>query len=348
MLTLFTTSKPFLGHAGIIQRNALQSWKHLHSEVEVIVFGDEEGVADVCAEFGLRHEARVERDPSGLKYIHAMFDRADEIARYDVLCYVNCDIILGPDFPDAVQRVRAAHAKFLMVGRRWDTDIVEPIDFSSRLWHEETRALALKANNQRDDWWIDYFCFSRDLYYKQIPPFVIGRIRWDNWLIWKALDSHVPVVNASSSVLAIHQNHNYAYHPEGKVGVWTDELSQRNLSLAGGRRHLRKIADATIRLTPEGLKPNWARHWHRAKRDLLSITHAFIFGTWMPAWHFLLGLTRPVRARLGLRSKPSSQASRGERPLSGHAPFDGLVSSGTLTKGAAESEKPSGARRRSG
>ena len=55
-----------------------------------------------------------------------------------------------------------------------------------------------------------------------------------------------------------------------------------------------------------------------------------------------------VRARLGLRSKPSSQASRGERPLSGHAPFDGLVSSGTLTKGAAESEKPSGARRRSG
>ena len=27
MITFFTTPKPFLGHIGIIQRNAIESWK---------------------------------------------------------------------------------------------------------------------------------------------------------------------------------------------------------------------------------------------------------------------------------------------------------------------------------
>jgi hypothetical protein len=61
MLTFFATAKPFLGHSGIIQRNTLQSWKHLAPDVEVILFGDDEGAHEVCAELGLRHEPRVER-----------------------------------------------------------------------------------------------------------------------------------------------------------------------------------------------------------------------------------------------------------------------------------------------
>src|SRR5713226_719892 len=56
MLTIFSTPKPFRGHIGITQRNALRSWTLLHPEVEIILFGDEAGAAEVCAEFGLRHE----------------------------------------------------------------------------------------------------------------------------------------------------------------------------------------------------------------------------------------------------------------------------------------------------
>jgi len=46
VLTFFTTAKPFLGHAKIIQRNALKSWTLVHPDVEVIVFGDEHGSAE--------------------------------------------------------------------------------------------------------------------------------------------------------------------------------------------------------------------------------------------------------------------------------------------------------------
>ena len=98
MLTFFTTAKPFQGHSAIIQRNALRSWTRLGLDVEVILFGDEPGAAEVCAELGLRHEPYVERHESGMKYLNYMFERAQQIARHDYLCYSNCDIILMNDF----------------------------------------------------------------------------------------------------------------------------------------------------------------------------------------------------------------------------------------------------------
>ena len=39
MLTLFSTPKHFRGHIGVIQRNALQSWKLLHVDVQVFDIG---------------------------------------------------------------------------------------------------------------------------------------------------------------------------------------------------------------------------------------------------------------------------------------------------------------------
>jgi hypothetical protein len=35
MLAFVTTAKPFRGHSALIRRNALQSWKLLHPDVEV-------------------------------------------------------------------------------------------------------------------------------------------------------------------------------------------------------------------------------------------------------------------------------------------------------------------------
>ena len=104
MLTFFTTAKPFEGHNGVIQRNALRSWKLLHPEVEVILFGDEEGAAEAAGELGLRHESYVERSARGTKRLDYVFERGQEIARHEIVCYCNCDILLTEDFRVAVAR----------------------------------------------------------------------------------------------------------------------------------------------------------------------------------------------------------------------------------------------------
>jgi len=302
MLTLFTTAKPFCGHSGIIQRNALQSWKALHRDGEVILFGDDEGAAEVAEEFGLRHEAHVERNAWGTKRLDYMFARAQTIARHEILCYINCDILLTQDFRRAVERVRAVHREFLVVGRRWDTDVTEPLVFAradgqATEWEAELRALALRSGRQCRAEWIDYFAFTRGLYGPDMPPFVL-RVFWDNWLVWKALDAEKPVIDVSRAVMAVHQNHDYSYHPQGKAGVWSGEEAGLNGQLAGGWRHLRTIADATEVLPPEKPKPNALRHWSTAKRYVRQAGRVLLYDVWHRVWFVLLNFTRPLRRAL--------------------------------------------------
>ena len=275
MLTIFTTPKPFRGLESIIQRNAIKSWALLDPDVEVILFGDEEGSEEVTREFGIRHENRVLRNEHGTKYLNYFFERAQEIAQHDLLCYVNCDIILMSDFARAVEQMRSWRQRYLMVGRRWDVNVTHPLDFSHGAWEEHLRSLVLQEGKQRPVEWIDYFVFQRGTY-THMPPFVIGRIRWDNWLLWKARSSKVPLVDATSAVMAVHQNHDYSYHPEGEKGVWQGEEAQRNHELAGGYTHLFFISDATHRLTSSGVKRNLDSEYFRRKYQRATLRVALL------------------------------------------------------------------------
>jgi hypothetical protein len=305
MLTFFTTAKPFRGHDGITQRNALKSWTLLHPDVEVILFGDEDGAAEVAQVLRLHHEPHVARNEFGTKRLDFLFSRAHAIARHDLLCYINCDILLLQDFRDAVKRVRAAHSQFLMVGRRWDIEIAVPVDFATDSgrgdWEARLSAQVLREGRRSGPEWIDYFVFSRGLYV-DVPPFVVGRVFWDNWLVWKALASNYPVIDGSASVFAVHQNHDYGYHAQGRQGVFCGAEAGRNYELAGGWKHLRTIADATEMLHKDGLRPNRLRHWAGAKRYARQAGRLLLHGGIERAWFFVLGLTRPVRRKFGLNA----------------------------------------------
>jgi hypothetical protein len=306
MLTFFTTGKPFRGHDGIIQRNALKSWKMLHSDVEVILFGDEEGAAEVCAEYDLRHEPQVERF-NGKKRINSMFARAQQIAKHNYLCYSNCDIILLEDFLQAFQKARKWRERFLLVGQRRDVDVTALVDFTHPNWADSLRKRALAEGIKKDEYWIDFFLFPRGVY-ADMPHLVVGYCYWDNWMIWKALSQRVPVLDASPFILTIHQNHEYSALSGRIRNVAEDPTSLVNLELIGGRKHIRHIKSATHRLAVNGkIYPNLVRYGHDWTR-LLRIfiqkeRERLLYKAWLPAWHFLLGITRPMRQVLGWRSK---------------------------------------------
>ena len=304
MLTLFSIPKAFKGHINVIQRNAIQSWKRLHPEIEIILFGTDEGTAEVAREFGLRHEPEVARNEFGTYLVNSVFAKAQSLARHETVCYVNCDIILLPDFCRALARVQAARPEFLMVGQRTDVDIHDPWPFERATWERELRDFAQRYGKMRPPNWIDYFAFSRGLYGADIPPFAIGRTCWDDWLIWKVLDSKKPVVDVSPVVLAVHQNHNYNHHPQGEAGVWTGVEAGKNAQLAGGWNHLRTSAHATEVFQSEGLQTNTSRHWAEFKRRVESVGRFFLYDVGQPVWFSALNLTRPLRTALGLRTEP--------------------------------------------
>ncbi|MGH9741730.1 MAG: hypothetical protein ACRD51_05190, partial [Candidatus Acidiferrum sp.] len=282
MLTFFTTAKPFAGHSGVIQRNALKSWTLLHPDVEIILFGEDEGAAEVARELGIRHEPHTEKNELGTNRVDYMFHRAQEIARNDLLCYANCDIIFLPDFLQALDRMKKKFPRFLLLGRRWDTEVNESIDFSAQDWAYQMRSRAVTENKQRPPWFIDYFAFSPGVFGKDIPPLLIGRAAWDNWMVWKGIESGNPVIDASASVFAIHQNHDYLHHPMGKAGIYDGEEAKYNFKLAGGWKHMRIISDAPLLLSSDGLKSNWRRFAHALQRNPTLPWYADVLAT---VWH---------------------------------------------------------------
>ena len=205
VLTIFSIPKAFRGHIDVIQRNAITSWTLLHPRPEIILLGDDEGTAAVAKELDVHHCPVVCRNEYGTPLVDDLFEKAHSLARNDVLCYANADIILMSDFMDAVRRVAKWRRRFLMIGRRWDVDVDKRLGFGQQ-WDGTLRSDTAKRGCLHDEAGIDYMVFRRGVW-QQIPPFAIGRPAWDNWMVYAAHSRGVAVVDATPVVTAIHQNH---------------------------------------------------------------------------------------------------------------------------------------------
>ncbi len=257
MLTLFACPKPFRdAHIRIIQSNAIRSWLQLIPRPQVILVGDEAGTAEFASEHHLLHIPDVARSEFGTPILHDIFSKAETAASAGLLAYVNADIILLQDFMDAITNVSGG--RFLMVGRRWDVDITEPLcfeypDWAIRLQHVLHSQATLHAHTGTD-----YFVFPKGLFH-DMPRLALGRTAFDNWLIWRARKSQALVIDATEAVTCVHQNHGYSYslvdqasreRNDNYANGWE---SKRNRWLAGGRQRLFTLRDSTHRLTRGGL-----------------------------------------------------------------------------------------------
>lgn len=265
MLTLFCVPKPFSGHIKIIQNNALQSWRRLDPDCEILVCGNDEGCAQAAHEVGATHLTDIECNQYGTPLLNSVFENVKEHSRHNLLCYVNSDIILLEDFVSAVKRIRFPN--FLMAGQRWDRDIDWPLDFSTPDWAERLRADALQNGMLHPPGGSDYFVFPRNSGLAEIPPFAVGRPGWDNWLLYHARSLGMPVVDATGATTVIHQNHDYAHVAESRDDGYAGPEGDRNFDLMGGEERRFCLDDATHVLTRRGLVPALSAR-HLARRRL--------------------------------------------------------------------------------
>jgi hypothetical protein len=264
MITLFAIPKAFRGHINITQRNAIQSWMHLNPRPEIILLGDDEGTAEVAAEFGLKHIPTIGRNEYGTPLMSFLFEIAQQVSDTPFYLYVNSDIILLDDFMQAVQKI--SFKRFMLTGQRLNLDVTEAIDFNGD-WQKKWRDRANQFGVLEGHHATDYFLFTKGTY-TEIPPFAIGRLCWDNWMLYKALNLNIPLIDATQAITAIHENHDYNHHPQGKEGVFKGPEAAENLRLLGGLHYTYFMLDlATWQLTPTGLqRPSWT--WGRVDRYL--------------------------------------------------------------------------------
>ena len=258
-LTLFATPKAFRGHFAIIQKNAITSWTRLQPKVDVILFGNDPGTAEMAQELGIRHIGDIACNQSGAPRVDDLFAKAEDAVPHGLLCYVNADIMLMDDFPRAVRRL-ASLSPLMMIGRRWDTDITEPWNFQAKDWQARLQTLVRTQGKQGTAGAIDYFLFSKGLG-RNLLPLALGRTLWDHWLVWNARKQGAAIVDASEVVMAVHQNHDYSHHPAGTAGVWRGEEAKQNRKLVGDFSRLLTIDDVGYRLTPERIERAYGHIW---------------------------------------------------------------------------------------
>jgi hypothetical protein len=256
LITLFSAPKPFTDpHIAMIQRNAIKSWTLL-PEVEVILLGEETGLAETAKELGVKHIADVACNESGTPLISSMFQLARENSQSDLLCIINADIILMPDFVEMAmksdswlskeQRRASAIQKFVLLSQRWDLDVNQPVEFING-WQNKLRNTIYAAGSLHRPAGSDFFLFSKSCY-TDIPNFIIGRAGWDNWMIYKARKENWAVIDCTPSVMIVHQNHDYSHLPGGKPHYEHPDTNE-NIRLAGGQANVRyTILDATHQL----------------------------------------------------------------------------------------------------
>jgi len=246
LITLFSAPKPFTDpHIAMIQRNAIKSWTLL-PDVEVILLGKETGLAETAHELGVKHIPDVVCNEAGVPLISSMFQMARENSNSELLCIINTDMILMPDFVEAARRSRLQRDKFVLLSQRWDFDISQPIEITED-WQSRLRSSVLGQDSLHRPAGSDFFLFPKSCY-QVVPEFTIGRAGWDNWMIYKARKEGWAVIDCTPSIMIVHQNHDYSHLPGGQPHYKHPETNE-NVRLAGGREVTRfTLLDANYRL----------------------------------------------------------------------------------------------------
>lgn len=233
MLTIFTIPKAFAGLEGVIQHNAIQSWTRLHPEVEVILCGDDPGVAEVARDLGVQHLPDIARNEYGTPLLRSAFTEVLAQAHHDLLCYVNADIILISDFTRALCAV--SMGTYLLIGQRWNIDITERLAFDSATWEVQLRQRVKEEAELNVAEGMDYFVFSKQVLSRlleDMPEFAVGRPWWDTWMVYHTRRIGLPVIDATPAVQAVHQNHGYAHVPERRMNKWHGPEGDENMRIA--------------------------------------------------------------------------------------------------------------------
>ena len=250
-LTVLASPKSFTGHFAAIQEQALKSWTRLGASVEVVLYGDGQGIREAAERYGAAHVPDIACSASGAPLYTAIVEHARQHARYDLQIYLNADLLLPPDLLSQIAPV--ASAKYLISGQRIDLaeGVVWDLDAD---WQTQLSTLVGYGKAQlHGPSGMDYFIFPRGLW-QELRPLVIGRGGYDNALLAFCLRRRIPVVDATAVIPAVHQWHGYTHVKGGEKEAHRGHEALRNYGDHDVLHSPPNIADADWVLTGGGLR----------------------------------------------------------------------------------------------
>lgn len=217
-IQIFSTAKTFEPWP---QQNAVRSWNRI-------------GPVRMYDAITLAKEG-IEVSPSGAPVLKQLFRYGSRYTYSGIACYVNADIILTSLFERAVEAVNQHFSKgyFLMVGRRTNWVRPEPLDFDDPAW-EMTLCDKLSGCSTLFNAATDYFVFHSSTFdFSDWPDLYQGRYYWDWWICWHAMQTGIPVVDATEAALVVHQNHPVGHRSWDEDGKHNMRLTRESEASGG-------------------------------------------------------------------------------------------------------------------
>ena len=198
-----------------ITLSALCTWSQHTQQHRIILYADDLAACDWLAAHGIdgvrcllacRHAQHAALNVSWI------LETTAGLADTDVLCLINSDILLLPDFTSVMRHVfEDVHfERALVVGRRTDVRVSDvhthPVNISVPLWADNLVQVAQSKGKLHGAYGIDYFVHTKQTWTRfAMPPFVVGAWRWDNLLLSEAVsDLGIVAIDATPCILAVH------------------------------------------------------------------------------------------------------------------------------------------------
>ncbi|OWF44161.1 hypothetical protein KP79_PYT23260 [Mizuhopecten yessoensis] len=203
-MTLFTSWSTY-PEAVEVYNNTLRNWPSLQPHANIILFTNDV-LPDVTKQLGWM-VLPLKRQIKGHPVLKQMFIEAMKLQPNSKLHgFANGDILFTNSFINSLLEIANSpllvNKTYMVVGRRMSTPNVTRDEASS--WETIGKA-AERGTLMNKICGIDYFLTSPDYHWKDIPDVQIGRNYYDNWLVWDARRKGYEVIDATDTLLAVHQ-----------------------------------------------------------------------------------------------------------------------------------------------
>lgn len=212
-IEIFSAPKPFVGQDKQVNLRAIRSWKRLVPTPKITLLGHDVGYDDVAEEYGLHIRRDVDKTFLGVPLFNSMFHIANH-SNATVAVIMNGDIVLLDDFMTTIKRILTRFENFLLISARYDLDkIPEDVEESSENFNAKLKNYALRHGVLHTYGGMDLWAWNPNgprLFDGEMPHFIFGRGKYDNWLTHETIQAgRRHVIDASEAVMSIHIRHGY-------------------------------------------------------------------------------------------------------------------------------------------
>ncbi|XP_069135178.1 uncharacterized protein [Argopecten irradians] len=205
LVTLFTSWRTFPKRYEVYN-NTLRNWLTLQPHVKLLLFTNDK-VSEKYKQLGwtvlpIKHQIK------NFTVLKSMFLEAMElIPKSKLYGFSNGDLLFTGSFVDSLLAITKSpllsNKTYMVVGRRLSTPKVTREEASS--W-ENIQKASKRGKLMPDTYGIDYFITTPKYNWKNVPDLQIGRAFYDNWVVYDARRKGYSVIDATGSLLAVHQD----------------------------------------------------------------------------------------------------------------------------------------------